>query len=748
MLGDYLETWRVCNQFGGGEASHLAKLPTNSHLKFVPIAGVAALLSVRGDETLSTVVIRSGSAYCFLPLPIQTDLPIMVNGFFELSSNRRDLWQGSHDMTGDGQTRAMWNDALLRDIIAPCYLRLLLFVKDMVVKSSQHFNNYSNVAYRNENNSAFDNAMSRYQRLWPSIRVNRPWLTMVQSFYRVVQQEPVLAYRRYRNLHDNSVQNSNATSYEQFLSTLSYQIGWIPPKAAVLLPNDHPLLFQSENESVGNSASVLNQQHREELITILELLNVPIARYVTYALEGSLISTQSYSNLATPALMRTILKSLGRTHNIAPATKGNTTTTMKSSNLQSSELPPTSIKHFMCKFLLHYLLSDLTSIQKSSDYMKLIYEEFSNLPIIPLQNQQVGHLRIFTTAQIQMIDQLESMGYSYQDSLSACILSSFDLMVAVEVLSNPTNTTASANPIASLQKQFTSRKQRLSTDFYMISNDSALVLEGKQEISMDLRQRKTTIFGEKADVLFVDTSQLYVEDLELLYSNKQNEQNSHQQSPFIKYSNLKAFQARYLKDILRCILPDKCLQKSVVSAEELSTNSSATAAKLSTRPDEVLFLQQFHSRFWNFAFNKPDFIQSTAIASYAFISCNEGTTFYSLEKTSNILCLPRNVTASTSTEYLNDPMLQEVCRNILQIPILDMFDFEYKNAASVLWEYVRPPTPSGILLAISYKQRQLCQSQHTTSDSFISSATHLHRKALRKLCADYINSGKDKITGN
>lgn len=31
---------------------------------------------------------QSGKAYCFLPLPVQTGLPLHLNAFFELSSNR------------------------------------------------------------------------------------------------------------------------------------------------------------------------------------------------------------------------------------------------------------------------------------------------------------------------------------------------------------------------------------------------------------------------------------------------------------------------------------------------------------------------------------------------------------------------------------------------------------------------------------------------------------------------------------
>ena len=35
-----------------------------------------------------------GMAACFLPLPVATGLPVHVNGYFELSSNRRDIWCG------------------------------------------------------------------------------------------------------------------------------------------------------------------------------------------------------------------------------------------------------------------------------------------------------------------------------------------------------------------------------------------------------------------------------------------------------------------------------------------------------------------------------------------------------------------------------------------------------------------------------------------------------------------------------
>jgi sacsin len=47
----------------------------------------------------------AGRAFCFLPLPAVTSLPLHINGYFELSSNRRDVWHGA-DMAGAGRLRA------------------------------------------------------------------------------------------------------------------------------------------------------------------------------------------------------------------------------------------------------------------------------------------------------------------------------------------------------------------------------------------------------------------------------------------------------------------------------------------------------------------------------------------------------------------------------------------------------------------------------------------------------------------
>jgi sacsin len=80
---------------------------STSQLKLVPWAAVAAPIS---GELVKDFV---GRAFNFLPIPVcQTTLPVHVNGYFELSSDRRDIWKAGN-MSGEGALKAKWNEVLL-----------------------------------------------------------------------------------------------------------------------------------------------------------------------------------------------------------------------------------------------------------------------------------------------------------------------------------------------------------------------------------------------------------------------------------------------------------------------------------------------------------------------------------------------------------------------------------------------------------------------------------------------------------
>ena len=80
-----------------------------------PRHGIAAPLSVSTK--------REGQVFCFLPLPVESGLPVHVNGHFILNSTRRELWKCSDISTRDDRSR--WNDNLVQ-ALASSYAHFLV----------------------------------------------------------------------------------------------------------------------------------------------------------------------------------------------------------------------------------------------------------------------------------------------------------------------------------------------------------------------------------------------------------------------------------------------------------------------------------------------------------------------------------------------------------------------------------------------------------------------------------------------
>ena len=120
--GDREERWMVRQSTGGGRAIAIScdesQEAAHYGIKLLAWGGVAAApadgLPGRGR----------GKAFCFLPMPVETGLPVHVNGYFELPSDRRGIFWGVDD-TGEARFRSEWNRALLEDVIAVEYQRLL-----------------------------------------------------------------------------------------------------------------------------------------------------------------------------------------------------------------------------------------------------------------------------------------------------------------------------------------------------------------------------------------------------------------------------------------------------------------------------------------------------------------------------------------------------------------------------------------------------------------------------------------------
>ena len=115
---------------------------------------------------------KIGRLYCSLPLPIETNLPVHINGNFALTSNRRHLWSGK-DMIGVGAFKVKWNNFLLEHLLPRAYDTLL-------TQLSTKFK-----YFQNENN------VEDFYQLWPCLNEN----SEIDSFVKLLSIE-TLKYMR------------------------------------------------------------------------------------------------------------------------------------------------------------------------------------------------------------------------------------------------------------------------------------------------------------------------------------------------------------------------------------------------------------------------------------------------------------------------------------------------------------------------------------------------------------------------
>ena len=225
--GDVVQTerWAILSALGGGEARLMAIDPANwkRGLRLVPWAGVAALLSREGQPSPAV----KGRAFCFLPLPAETGLPVHVNGYFELSSNRRDIWRGD-DMAGEGRTRAEWNQALLEDVVAPLYARMLL----RLAKGGPSRQAAGETERGVEVEDAGEAWREWYYTMWPTDTVGEPWVSLARRVYASALALPVLY-----SLRDGG--------------------SWVPPEEAVYVADEGEAAAEITDALLGAGVAVV-----------------------------------------------------------------------------------------------------------------------------------------------------------------------------------------------------------------------------------------------------------------------------------------------------------------------------------------------------------------------------------------------------------------------------------------------------------------------------------------------------------
>ncbi|XP_066564027.1 sacsin [Amia ocellicauda] len=121
--------WLVYSCFGTGKSLSMVCGPKKTHLFALPLGSIAVPLCKSQEhgkwapDTEATV----GQAFCFLPLSIQSGLPVHINGSFSVTSNRKNLW--SSGLKGE------WNKAMLEDAVTSAYVTALLQLQNMCLEN-------------------------------------------------------------------------------------------------------------------------------------------------------------------------------------------------------------------------------------------------------------------------------------------------------------------------------------------------------------------------------------------------------------------------------------------------------------------------------------------------------------------------------------------------------------------------------------------------------------------------------------
>ena len=175
------EKWCVSEQLGTepdvAVPESVSRAVHTGELRLLTRGGIACLFESHHDYVIAQAR-KKRSVFCFLPLPIATSLPVHVNGHFALGyENRRTLW----DRADRDSYKAEWNEFLCREVIAPCYVRLMTAVRTEFLKASVDEDNCMELT---RSRRELDDAIATHQSQLPSFNDKEPnWDVLVKAVY-------------------------------------------------------------------------------------------------------------------------------------------------------------------------------------------------------------------------------------------------------------------------------------------------------------------------------------------------------------------------------------------------------------------------------------------------------------------------------------------------------------------------------------------------------------------------------------
>ena len=108
--------WMVTSCLGSGKSLGIAQSFEGRQKGLCPFGEIAVKL----DPMLLSPCKSAGSLFCFMPVPIKSNFHFLINGYFDISRDRRSLKKDANGSLTE------WNSALIQDTISKCFLQMLL----------------------------------------------------------------------------------------------------------------------------------------------------------------------------------------------------------------------------------------------------------------------------------------------------------------------------------------------------------------------------------------------------------------------------------------------------------------------------------------------------------------------------------------------------------------------------------------------------------------------------------------------
>ena len=173
--------------FSKGIGKTLREVVESGKLKLIPHAGVAYKLKSKHPDQDSDY---KNKVYCYLPLTIESGMPVDIHGCFVLGhESRRDLWLETQ--AGHACFRTQWNESLIENVVTDVYVALIDVFKNKCTNICKE------LAENGKNFSLYiSDHVKDFEDVFPSIESaeGHYWKRLAESVYKkmVNTQTPFL----------------------------------------------------------------------------------------------------------------------------------------------------------------------------------------------------------------------------------------------------------------------------------------------------------------------------------------------------------------------------------------------------------------------------------------------------------------------------------------------------------------------------------------------------------------------------